>query len=104
MLPQCYPNYKTVHRRFQAWCRSAVLRRVLSDIANELRPRGGIPGTHTSVKLARLDYDGEKRLIKLRMWPGDAEFPLWIYGIRILLDGYKYASRGIHTVLVGTYP
>jgi hypothetical protein len=23
MLPQCCPNYKTVHRRFQAWCRSA---------------------------------------------------------------------------------
>ena len=20
MLPQCYPNYKTVHRRFQQWC------------------------------------------------------------------------------------
>ena len=19
MLPQCYPNYKTVHRRFQTW-------------------------------------------------------------------------------------
>src|SRR5271165_6740184 len=29
MLPQCYPNYKTVHRRFQAWCHSEVLRRVL---------------------------------------------------------------------------
>src|SRR5436190_13876129 len=35
MLPQCYPNYKTVHRRFQAWCRSEVLRGVLTDIANE---------------------------------------------------------------------
>ena len=21
MLPQSYPNYKTVHRRFQTWCR-----------------------------------------------------------------------------------
>src|SRR6185503_13233492 len=20
LLPQCYPNYKTVHRRFQHWC------------------------------------------------------------------------------------
>ena len=40
MLPQCYPNYKTVHRRFQAWCRSEVLRGVLTDIANELRERG----------------------------------------------------------------
>src|SRR6201993_440430 len=40
MLPQCYPNYKTVHRRFQTWCHSEVLRRVLTDIANELRARG----------------------------------------------------------------
>jgi transposase len=40
MLPQCYPNYKTVHRRFQTGCRSEILRRVLTDIANELRARG----------------------------------------------------------------
>ena len=40
MLPQSYPNYKTVHRRFQSWCRDEVLRRVLTDIANELRDRG----------------------------------------------------------------
>jgi len=40
MLPQCYPNYKTVHRRFQTWRRNEVLRRVLTDIANELRGRG----------------------------------------------------------------
>src|SRR6185312_6004217 len=40
MLPQCYPNYKPVHRRFQTWCQSEVLRRVLTDIANELRARG----------------------------------------------------------------
>src|SRR5262245_53521759 len=40
MLPQCYPNYKTVHRRFQTWCRSEVLRGILMHIANELRERG----------------------------------------------------------------
>src|SRR5262249_3945034 len=40
MLPQSYPNYKTVHRRFQTWCRNEVLRRVLTDVANELRDRG----------------------------------------------------------------
>ena len=32
MLPQSYPNYKTVHRRFS----NEVLRRVLTDVANEL--------------------------------------------------------------------
>ena len=33
MLPQSYPNYKTVHRRFQTWCSNEVLRRVLTDVA-----------------------------------------------------------------------
>lgn len=42
MLPQGYPNYKTVHRRFQAWCQSEVLRDVLVALANELRERGAI--------------------------------------------------------------
>src|SRR6187200_3065590 len=42
MLPQCYPNYKTVHRRFQQWCEREVLRRILTDIANELRERGAL--------------------------------------------------------------
>lgn len=42
MLPQCYPNYKTVHRRFQRWCEQEVLRGVLCALANELREQGGI--------------------------------------------------------------
>src|SRR5215813_5931161 len=42
MLPQSYPNYKTVHRRFQTWCRDDVLRRVLTEVANELRDRGAL--------------------------------------------------------------
>jgi len=42
MLPQCYPNYKTVHRRFQRWCQHEALRQALTDLANELRERGSI--------------------------------------------------------------
>jgi len=42
MLPQCYPNYKTVHRRFQKWCQQEILRDILKDIANELRDQGKI--------------------------------------------------------------
>src|SRR5262245_33795073 len=42
VLPQSYPNYKTVHRRFQAWCRDEILRRVLTDVGNELRDRGAL--------------------------------------------------------------
>lgn len=41
-LPQCYPNYKTVHRRFQQWCQCEVLRDVLTQLANTLREEGTI--------------------------------------------------------------
>jgi transposase len=39
MLLQGYPNYKTVHRRFQYWCQQEVLRKLLCNVANELRER-----------------------------------------------------------------
>jgi Transposase DDE domain len=42
MLPQSYPNYKTVHRRFQAWCCNEVLRRVLTDVANDFCDKGAL--------------------------------------------------------------
>jgi IS5 family transposase len=42
MLPQSYPNYKTVHRRFQKCCRNEVLRNVLTELANILRQQGDI--------------------------------------------------------------
>jgi transposase len=42
MLPQSFPNYKTVHRRFQQWCDSEVLRQVLTDLANTLREQGDL--------------------------------------------------------------
>ena len=42
MLPQCYPNYKTVHRRFQQWCEREVLREILTQLANTLREEGTI--------------------------------------------------------------
>src|SRR6201993_4209843 len=42
MLPQSYPNYKTVHRRFQQWCERQVLRDVLTKLANALREQGDV--------------------------------------------------------------
>lgn len=42
LLPQCYPNYKTVHRRFQQWCQREVLREVLTQLANTLRDEGAL--------------------------------------------------------------
>ena len=41
-LPQCYPNYKTVHRRFQQWCHREILREILIELANTLREEGAI--------------------------------------------------------------
>ena len=41
-LPQSFPNYKTVHRRFQPWCLQDVLRTFLTDLANPLREEGVI--------------------------------------------------------------
>ena len=48
MLPQSYPNYKTVHRRFQTWCCHEILRLVLTDVANELRENGALDEEATS--------------------------------------------------------
>src|SRR6476619_2946626 len=42
MLPQSYPNYKTVHRRFQQWCEDEVIRAALTELANTLREEGAI--------------------------------------------------------------
>ena len=42
LLPQCYPHYKTVHRRFQQWCEREVLREILTQLANTLREEGAI--------------------------------------------------------------
>jgi len=42
-LPQCYPNYKTVHRRYLTWVREGVLERVLKDLETEARSRSFLP-------------------------------------------------------------
>src|SRR5450631_4168741 len=42
MLPQSYPNYKTVHRRFQQWCENEVIRAALTELANVLREENSI--------------------------------------------------------------
>ena len=42
MLPQSYLKYKTVHRRIHTWCCNEILRRVLTDVANELRDKGAL--------------------------------------------------------------
>ena len=39
-LPDRYPPYQTVHRRFQAWQRSGAFKAVLVALAEDLRTRG----------------------------------------------------------------
>jgi transposase len=58
MLPQCYPNYKTVHRRFQQWCRSEVLRNVLVDLANTLREKGALDESECFIDAAFVPAKG----------------------------------------------
>lgn len=38
-LPDKYPPYQTVHRRFQAWAADGTFHRVLAVLANDLRKR-----------------------------------------------------------------
>ncbi len=52
MLPQCHPNCKTVHRRFQQWCRNDVLRRALCGLANTLRDSGAMDETECFIDAA----------------------------------------------------
>ncbi len=42
LVPQWYPHYTTIHRRFQTWCQQEVLREVLVQLANALRDEGTI--------------------------------------------------------------
>ena len=49
MLPQCYPNYKTVHRRFQQWQRAGTLTRLLHALAEDLRARGKLDLSETFI-------------------------------------------------------
>jgi hypothetical protein len=53
------------------------IRRRLDAIMSELLGTGGktLPGIHTSVKLAVLEYESEKRLVELRLWPADTLQP-----------------------------
>lgn len=61
MLPQCYPNYKMVHRRFQQWCRSEVLRKVLTDLAKALRDVGTLDESECYIDASFVPAKGAAR-------------------------------------------
>lgn len=44
MLPQCYPNYKTVHRRFKKWCQDRKTVNAIIKILDDRKIEGsGLP-------------------------------------------------------------
>jgi transposase len=49
MLPQSHPNNKMVHRRFQQWCESEVIRGALTELANSLREQGAIDESECNI-------------------------------------------------------
>ena len=61
MLPQCYPNYKTVHRRFQQWCEREVLREILTQLANTLREEGAIDERESFIDATFASAKGGRR-------------------------------------------
>src|ERR1700729_3821369 len=56
MLPQSYPNYETVHRRFQTWCCHEILSLVLPDVAHHIRENAR-PDNHHEDRLVQLGSD-----------------------------------------------
>ncbi len=59
MLPQCYSNHETVHRRLRAWYRTGVLEAVLADVASQAAghgrraARGGLYRRHVRPRQGR---------------------------------------------------
>jgi len=48
-LPERFPPYQTCHRRFQQWVRDGRLKKVLETLAEDLRTRGKLDLSETSI-------------------------------------------------------
>ncbi len=75
-LPERYPPYQTVHRRFSAWNRSGVMKRLLAALAEDLRERGKldvrecfIDGTFVGAKKGGLPWAQLGGARAARSWP-----------------------------------
>ena len=62
MLPQYYPKYQTVRRRFQPWRRDELLRGVLTDLANTVSDEGAVdePECYIDATFASAKGGGEE--------------------------------------------
>ena len=99
MLPQGYPNYKTVHRRFQNWCRNEVLRDVLMDLANTLHEQGDldeseafIDGMFSAAKGGGADIGHSKRGKGVRV------MGIWTFANSTFLHKFKVCDDSLLAV------
>ena len=107
MLPQSYPNYKTVHRRFQSWCHSEVLRQILTDVEtiigdraydsdpldDELRKDGiEMVAPHRSNRRKCATQDGRRLRRYARRWLVERFFA-WIQWQRRILVRWEFYPK-----------
>jgi transposase len=97
MLPQSYPNYKTVHRRFQTWCRDEVLRRDRAydsdPLDKELR-RDGIEmiAPHRANRIKPPTQDRRRLSRYMRRWLVERFFA-WIQWQRRILVRWEFHTQ-----------
>jgi len=74
-LPDRYPPYQTVHRRFQDWNKAGVMRAILQELARDLKERGGIDlsecfidGTFNPAKKGGLAWERQSGARAAKSW------------------------------------
>lgn len=64
-LPDLYPPYQTCHRRYQAWVKSGVLRKILARLVEHLRQKGKIDLAETFIDATFVDAKkGARKSVK----------------------------------------
>jgi transposase len=74
-MPERYPPKSTCHRRFQEWTESGVFAKILTELAKDLKERGGIDlsegfidGTFAPAKKGAMVWAKLKRAKEPRLW------------------------------------
>jgi transposase len=71
-LPDCYPSYKTCHRRFQQWVKDGTILRILVRLANDLHVGTGresfIDGTYAGAKKGGVVSGALGPVAQLKSW------------------------------------
>jgi transposase len=74
-LPERYPPKSTCHRRFQEWTQSGVFAKILTELATDLKERGGIDlsegfidGTFAPAKKGAMVWARPKGAKEPKLW------------------------------------